>query len=178
MREQFRVAIAPYVLDAAETAATTTTEDGAALQEQGKKVHGKRRASERLSSSPAARGLLRAPKRARLGSSPGERGEPRRAASGPRGQVPLARVQAACARPSGKVMHAFSFFYYPSAILIHWRNDAEAAEDFLQTIYDAEVGPRRFTVDAVLRSLEDVSVAGACVIECGEQHLGRRFQLC
>jgi len=75
-------------------------------------------------------------------------------------------------------MHAFSFFYYPSAILIHWRNDAEAAEDFLQTIYDAEVGPRRFTVDAVLRSLEDVSVAGACVIECGEQHLGRRFQLC
>jgi len=70
VREQFRVAIAPYVLDAAETAATTTTEDGAALQEQGKKVHGKRRASERLSSSPAARGLLRAPKRARLGSSP------------------------------------------------------------------------------------------------------------
>lgn len=46
---------------------------------------------------------------------------------------------------------------------------------FLQTIYEAE---GRFTVDAVLRSLEDVSIAGACVIECGEEHLGRRFRLC
>ena len=49
----------------------------------------------------------------------------------------------------------------------------------MQTIYDddAEVspGPRRFTVDAVLNSLEDVSVAETCVIECGEMHLGRRF---
>ncbi|KAH9044003.1 hypothetical protein EDB84DRAFT_1471314 [Lactarius hengduanensis] len=60
VREQFRVAIAPYVLD-----------DGAEQQQQGKKVHGKRRASERLSSSsPAARNPPRAPKRARLGSSP------------------------------------------------------------------------------------------------------------
>ena len=42
---------------------------------------------------------------------------------------------------------------------------------------DAEVspGPRRFTVDAVLHSLEVVSVAETCVIECGELHLGRRF---
>ena len=53
--------------------------------------------------------------------------------------------------------------------------------DFLQTIYDddAEVGPgpgpRRFTVDSVLHSLEDVSVAETCVIECGDLHLGRRF---
>lgn len=52
MREQFRVAIASYVLDGAV---------------QGKKkTHGKRRASERLSSSPVP---LRAPKRARLRSS-------------------------------------------------------------------------------------------------------------
>lgn len=36
-----------------------------------KKVHGKRRASERLSSSPAARDLLHAPKRARLGDRDG-----------------------------------------------------------------------------------------------------------
>lgn len=56
MREQFRVAIAPYVLDSADL-----EEAGKAVQ--GKKVHGKRRASERLSSSsPAAR----TPKRARL----------------------------------------------------------------------------------------------------------------
>ena len=51
--------------------------------------------------------------------------------------------------------------------------------DFLHMIYDddAEVGPgpRRFTVDSVLHSLEDVSVAETCVIECGELHLGRRF---
>jgi hypothetical protein len=52
VREQFRVAIASYVLD------------GAVVQE--KKTHGKRRASERLSSSPVP---LRAPKRARLRSS-------------------------------------------------------------------------------------------------------------
>ena len=58
VREQFRVAIAPYVLDGADSEAGTAT--------QGKKVHGKRRASERLSSSsPAAR----TPKRACLRSS-------------------------------------------------------------------------------------------------------------
>lgn len=53
MREQFRVTIAPYVIDVAES------------EEVGMAVRGKRRASERLSSSPAAR----APKRARVGSS-------------------------------------------------------------------------------------------------------------
>ncbi|KAH8989468.1 hypothetical protein EDB92DRAFT_1868446 [Lactarius akahatsu] len=65
VREQFRVAIAPYVLD------DDGAEEPQQQQQQGKKVHGKRRASERLSSpSPAARNPLRAPKRARLGSSP------------------------------------------------------------------------------------------------------------
>ena len=56
MREQFRVAIAPYVLDGAvsEEVGTVT-------------LHGKRRASERLSSSPVA--PARAPKRARVDSS-------------------------------------------------------------------------------------------------------------
>ena len=56
MREQFRVAIAPYVLDGAvsEEVGTVT-------------LHGKRRASERLSSSPVA--PARAPKRARMDSS-------------------------------------------------------------------------------------------------------------
>jgi hypothetical protein len=58
VREQFRIAIAPYVLDGA-----VSEEVGTAVQV--KKVHRKRRASERLSSSPAAR----TPKRARLGSS-------------------------------------------------------------------------------------------------------------
>ena len=62
MREQFRVAIAPYVLDGHAPALLSA--------ETGEKVHRKRRASERLSSSPAVRGLLRAPKRARLESSP------------------------------------------------------------------------------------------------------------
>ena len=61
-------------------------------------------------------------------------------------------------------------FYFP------WRTD-DADADFLETIYDAEVGPKHFTVDAVLRSLEGVSAAGACVIECGERHLGRRFRV-
>jgi hypothetical protein len=71
-------------------------------------------------------------------------------------------------------MLAFLFHADAQVDWIPWRN-----ADFLQTIYDAEVGPgpRRFTVDAVLRSLEDVSVAGTCVIECGERHLGRRFSL-
>ena len=56
MREQFRVAIAPYVLD------------GAVSEEVGTMtLHGKRRASERLSSSPVA--PARAPKRARVDSS-------------------------------------------------------------------------------------------------------------
>ena len=56
MREQFRVVIAPYVLDGAvsEEVGTVT-------------LHGKRRASERLSSSPVA--PARAPKRARVDSS-------------------------------------------------------------------------------------------------------------
>ena len=63
MREQFRVAIAPYVLDG-DTAVSLFS------AEQGKKVHGKRRASERLSSSPAVRGMLRPPKRARVDPSP------------------------------------------------------------------------------------------------------------
>ena len=56
MREQFRVAIVPYVLDGAvsEEVGTVT-------------LHGKRRASERLSSSPVA--PARAPKRARVDSS-------------------------------------------------------------------------------------------------------------
>ena len=58
-----------------------------------------------------------------------------------------------------------------------WRNDDDAETDFLQTIYDGEAGPKHFTVDAVLCSLEDVSVGGTCVIECGEEHLGRRFQV-
>jgi hypothetical protein len=71
-------------------------------------------------------------------------------------------------------MHALGAILISSLL---WRND-DAESDFLQTIYDAEVGPKRFTIDAVLCSLEDVSVAGACVIECGEEHLGRRFQLC
>ena len=58
MHEQFRVIIVLYVLDGADS------EEGTAAQ--GKKVHGKRRASERLSSSsPAAR----TPKRACLCSS-------------------------------------------------------------------------------------------------------------
>ena len=69
MREQFRVAIAPYVLDGD----AARTQAAALVQE--KKVHGKRRASERLSSSPAARSLLRAPKRARLGSAPDHGGD-------------------------------------------------------------------------------------------------------
>jgi hypothetical protein len=60
VREQFRVAIAPYVLDGA-----VSEEVGTAVQ--AKKVHGKRLASERLSSSPA----VRTPKRARVGSSTG-----------------------------------------------------------------------------------------------------------
>jgi hypothetical protein len=77
VREQFCVAIAPYVLDGDAAVAEIAARTEAAVLVQGKKVHGKRRASERLSSSPAARGLLRAPKRARLGSSPdhGEDGD-------------------------------------------------------------------------------------------------------
>ena len=58
MHEQFRIAIAPYVLD------------GAVSEELGTvTLHGKRRASERLSSSPVA--PARAPKRARVDSSTG-----------------------------------------------------------------------------------------------------------
>ncbi|KAH8995108.1 hypothetical protein EDB86DRAFT_3102824 [Lactarius hatsudake] len=145
VREQFRVAIAPYVLD-------DGAEEEEQPQQQVKKVHGKRRASERLaSSSPAARNPPRAPKRARLGSSPdhGVKSED----SG----VPHLDLAAKLERK---------------------RRARGGEDDFLHTIYEAEVGPGRFTVDAVLRSLEDVSIAGACVIECGEEHLGRRFRLC
>ncbi|KAH9055733.1 hypothetical protein EDB87DRAFT_1638650 [Lactarius vividus] len=136
VREQFHVAIAPYVLDG---------------DAEGEKVHGKRRASERQSSSPAARNPLRAPKRARLGPS----------------------LDRGVKSEDGGVPHL------DLAAKLECKRRARGGEDdFLQTIYEAEVGTRRFTVDAVLRSLEDVSIAGACVIECGEEHLGRRFRLC
>ncbi|KAI9440870.1 hypothetical protein H4582DRAFT_1939836 [Lactarius indigo] len=144
VREQFHVAIAPYVLDGAAEEQQ---------QQQVKKVHGKRRASERLSSSPAARKPLRAPKRARLGSSPDH----------------------SVKKEDSGVPHLDL-----AAKLESKRRARGGEDDFLRTIYETAevVGPRRFTVDAVLRSLEGVSIAGACVIECGEEHLGRRFRLC
>jgi hypothetical protein len=83
----------------------------------------------------------------------------------------IARSSPSGVRATGNACVFFHAHAHPDC-LFPWRN-----ANFLQTIYDADVGPRRFTVDEVLCSLEDVPVAETCVIECGERHLGRKFVL-